>query len=268
MCHNLQPETPHSTLLSGSSLLMTQWTAGTVVDIKHWTNNLFSVQIDADILPFEAGQYTHLALDLDNSQTGQPYSICSAPGEPTLEFFLYSQTPGDSAHKLSTLRSGDLIWVNRQAQGIMTLGGVKPSATLCLLATGTGVAPFLSMLKSTDTWSRFNTIILVYAVRVRDDFRYSEVFDRLREQYPDRFTLLPVISREQVPATIHGHIPASLSSGELEQQAGMAFSPHNSHFMLCGNPGMVKDAVAVLQARGFKKHTVASPGQLSFESYW
>ena len=247
---------------------MTDWISGTVVENTHWTHNLFSLRIKADIDPFVAGQYTSLALDLEGKRIGQPYSILSAPGSSPLEFFFYTQLEGDLSRHLSRTVAGDTVWVGRQPEGTLTLANVPDTQTLCLMATGTGVAPFVSMLQTEEIWQRFATVVLVYAARLMVDLRYRELFDRLTRQYPGRFVMIPFISREQVPGTLHGHIPAALAAGDLETHLGMILSPENAHIMLCGNPGMVKDTIDVLQARGFRQNTATQTGQLSFESYW
>lgn len=247
---------------------MTNWVKGTVADVTHWTSNLFSLKIQADIEPFIAGQYTNLALDIDGDRIGQPYSILSAPGSQPLEFFFYTQLEGDLSRRLSQTQAGDTVWVDKNPAGTLTLANVPDTATLCLMATGTGVAPFISMLQSEEVWQRFQTVVLVYAARTQQDFQYQTLFEQLKARHPGRFALLPFISRETVPGAIRGHIPASIRSGELEQTLGLAFSPENTHIMLCGNPGMVQDAIRELEPRGFRQNTSSQKGQLSYESYW
>lgn len=248
---------------------MTDWVKGVVVANTHWTDNLFSLQIQADIASFEAGQYTSLALDVDGERVAQPYSILSAPGRQPLEFFFYTQLEGDLSRALSRKVEGDTVWVQYQPAGTMTLAGIStPGKSLCLMATGTGVAPFISMLQTDQPWQLFDHVALVYAARIWDDFRYRELFEDLQQRYPERFSLVPFISREQRTGALQGHIPDKLRNGELEQQLGRQLDPQHSHVMLCGNPGMVKDAVAELQARGFRDNRPGQPGQLSYESYW
>lgn len=247
---------------------MTDWVKGTVAEVTHWTSNLFSLKIQADISPFEAGQYTNLAMDIDGQRFSQPYSILSAPGKQPLEFFFYTQLEGDLSRRLSQTRIGDTVWVDKAPAGTLTLANVPDTPTLCLMATGTGVAPFISMLQCEEVWQRFQTVVLVYATRVQQDFQYQALFDELKIRHPGRFALVPFISRETVNGAIRGHIPASLRSGELEQTLGQVLSPENSHIMLCGNPGMVKDAIRELEPRGFRQNTATQKGQLSYESYW
>lgn len=251
---------------------MTAWVKGVVVENTHWTDNLFSLRIDADINPYLAGQYTSLALDVNGERVAQPYSILSAPDEKPLAFFFYTQLEGDLSRALSKTSPGDTVWVQQQPEGTLTLAHVPDAEILCLMATGTGVAPFISMLKTPEPWARFKKVVLVYAVRVYDDLRYETLFLDLLASHPDQFRIVPFVSREEIKgaftSTLHGHIPASLRSGELEQALNLQFTPENTQIMLCGNPGMVKDTVAVLQPRGFTENKPMQPGQISHESYW
>lgn len=249
---------------------MTEWTRGKIVNNRHWTNNLFSLTVDADIAPFQAGQYTSLALDIDGQRISDPYSILSAPDEHPLEFFFYTRLEGDLSTALARLQTGDAIWVGEQPAGGFTLDSVADSEELWLLATGTGVAPFLSMLKTAEPWQRFHKVVLVYAARYHQDLRYQELFDELHLRYPDRFTLIPIVSREAVTDTLSGHIPERIADGTLQRVSGRALDPATSQVMLCGNPGMIQDTVALLHQQGFRDgdQNAAGPGRLHYESYW
>jgi ferredoxin--NADP+ reductase len=249
---------------------MTDWTSGKVVNNRHWTDNLFSLTIDADIAPFRAGQYTSLALDIDGQRISDPYSILSAPDERPLEFFFYTRLEGDLSTALTRLQSGDSVWIGHQPAGGFTLETVPDSDELWLLATGTGVAPFLSMLKTGEPWQRFRQIVLVYAVRYHQDLRYQELFDELHLRYPGRFTFIPVVSREAIPDTLDGHIPELLAAGTLQRVSGRALTPAESQVMLCGNPGMIRDTVSLLRQAGFRDgdRNEGAHGQLHYESYW
>lgn len=246
----------------------TDWTQGKVIGNTHWTPNLFSLTIDADIAPFTAGQYTSLGLDLGDRFISDPYSILSAPGEKPLEFFFYTRLEGDLSTALARLETGDRVWVHRRPAGGFTLDNVPPGDTLWLLATGTGVAPFLSMLRTDQPWQRYRHVILVYAVRYRQDLRYTALLDELHLRYPGRFTFIPFVSREAVPGSLHGHIPSAIRDGTLERAGGELLHPESAQVMLCGNPGMVQDTVAVLHDRGFLSNTAERLGQLHYESYW
>jgi len=244
------------------------WIEGVVAANTHRTQNLFSLQIEADLAPFKAGQYTSLALDIDGERVGQPYSILSAPSERPLEFFFYTQLDGKLSARLSSLQVGDSVFVQQLPEGGFTLDNVPQGNDLWLLATGTGVAPFLSLLRTPEAWQRFEHIILVYAVRQWDDIAYSELIDSLKNEYPERFRFVPFVSREKVDDTIHGHIPASITNGTIERVAGRILSHSDSQIMLCGNPGMVQDALAALEQKGFTRSVDGKTGQITLEAYW
>lgn len=244
------------------------WIEGVVVAIKHRTQNLFSLQIEADLAPFEAGQYTSIGIDMNGERVMQPYSILSAPHERPLEFFLYTQLDGQLSARLARLQAGDTVWVQQFAEGSFTVKQVPAGQDLWLIATGTGVAPFLSIIKSAQVWEKFARVILVYAVRHWVDLAYSELFEDTKAQYGDRFTFVPFISREKVEGCIHGHIPASISNGTIERVAGRELSLQHSQFMLCGNPDMVQDALKALEQRGFVRNVDGESGHITLEAYW
>ncbi len=247
---------------------MTHWIHGRVVDNTHWTDNLFSLQVEAPVEPFRAGQYINLGLELDGRLVTDPYSIISGPGEQPLEFFLYTHLEGELSTALARLRAGDTLTIESQASGDFTLDQVPSADTLWLLATGTGVAPFIAMLRSERPWQQFRHVVLAYAARVRDDLCYTRVIDSVRDRHPRHFSFVPFISREAVRDTVHGHIPEAITDGALEAAAERSLDPASSQVMLCGNPGMIKEAVARLETRGFTRNRPASPGELTFEAYW
>lgn len=244
------------------------WIEGTVAGKVHLTQNLFSLRIEADLAPFTAGQYTSLALDIDGKRIAQPYSILSAPGQRPIEFFFYTNPEGQLSTELGKLQPGDAVWIQERAEGSFTLEQVSSSDTLWLLGTGTGVAPFLSMLLTPEPWQRFKHVVLVYAVRQWVDLGYGELIKTLQSTHTNQFSFVPFVSREKIEGSIHGHIPASITSGTLERVAGRAMTLPNSQFMLCGNPGMVQDATIALEQKGFCRHKDGVSGQITLESYW
>lgn len=247
---------------------MTDWIEGKVVENIHWTESLFSLRVDADIVPFTAGQFTSLALDIAGERIARPYSFLSAPQERPLEFFFYTALDGVLSNALVKLVPGDSVWVKNQANGFFTLSEVPDAEQLWMLGTGTGIAPFYSMLKTPEPWERFRQIVLVHAVRTAEDLRYQNLADQLKQKYPERFHFQAFVSREQVAGTLPGRIPAALSDGNLEKAVGLALSTDKSQLMLCGNPDMVKDSIAVLMTRGFTKNRRRTPGHITVENYW
>jgi len=247
---------------------MNEWIKGVVAANTHWTDNLFSLQIDADLQHFVAGQYTSLGLDKNGSCKAQPYSILSNPLRRPYEFFFYTNLDGELSAELARLKSGDELWIQEKPEGLFTLEHVAPAEDLWLLATGTGVAPFFSMLQTPEIWQRYKHVVLVYAVRTMADICYKSLIEGLQRSHPRQFSFVPFVSREVCTDTIHSHIPVSITSGELETYTKRQLHPDKSQIMLCGNPGMVQDANAALKLRGFTENRNNCSGQITFEAYW
>lgn len=247
---------------------MAEWIQGTVSDNIHWTKNLYSLKIDADVDDFIAGQFTSLALDIDGERIARPYSILSAPSQRPLEFFFYTATGGVLSNAMLELEPGDRIWLKKKANGFFTLAEVPDSRDLWLFGTGTGIAPFFSILKTEEPWRRFEKVILVHGVRTAADLRYHELIDEIQQYRGDKFQFKAFVTRENIPGTYHGRIPAAIADGNLENACSTKLSIEDSQIMLCGNPDMVKDAVEVLKERGFKKNRRRTPGQITVENYW
>lgn len=247
---------------------ITRWIEGSVARNTHWTPNLFSLCIDADVAPFQAGQYTALALDIAGERIAQPYSILSSPDTAPLEFFFHTPRDGQLSAALGRLQEGDRVWVQQTPEGRFTLDAVPDGRELWLLATGTGVSPFLSLLCTPQPWERFEHIVLVYGVRHSSDIVHGDLLARLRSRHGERFSFIPFVSREQVANTVHGRIPASIADGSLERVTGRHFTTERSRFMICGNPGMVQDSLAALQQRGFVRSADGRTGHITLEAYW
>lgn len=247
---------------------MTEWTEGTIVENIRWTENLFSLRIDADATDFTAGQFTSLALDIDGERVARPYSYLSSPGRKPIEFFFYTATDGVLSNALIQLQPGDSVWLKKQANGFFVLREVPEAKDLWMMGTGTGIAPFLSILNTDEPWQRFERIALIYAVRTQADLRYLEMIDNFRDRYGERFAFQAFVSREQIPGTLPGRIPVAIDDGSLGQAIGWTFDPPHSHFMLCGNPDMVKDVTELLKTRGFRKNRRRTPGHITTENYW
>lgn len=247
---------------------MAQWIEGTVVENIHWTENLFTLKIDADVDDFTAGQFTSLALDIDGERIARPYSYLCSPQDRPLEFFFYTATGGVLSNALVKLDAGDKVFVKQQSNGFFVLREVPECEEMWMLGTGTGIAPFFSILNTDEPWQRLKKIVLVHAVRTLADLRYQEMVNSLKEKYGDRFLFQAFVSREVVEETINGRIPGTIEDGSLEERVGLQLDPDKSHIMLCGNPDMVKDSVEILKARGFAKNRRRTPGHITVENYW
>lgn len=247
---------------------MALWTDGEVVERIDWTDRLFSLRIKADIQPFRAGQFTKLGMVIDDEYVGRPYSIVSPPSDPILEFYLSTVPEGPLSPRLAQLQAGDTLLVSPNPNGFLVLEEVPPAKNLWLIATGTGVGPFLSILNSEEPWQRFQHVVLVHAARTAAELTYRRNIARITETQPKRFTYIPFISRESADFALSGRIPQAILDGRLEERARLKLDPAHAHFMLCGNPQMIEDTAAALTTRGLRKHRRKEPGHITTESYW
>jgi ferredoxin--NADP+ reductase len=247
---------------------MAQWIEGRVIERIDWTERLHSLRIEAAIEPFRAGQFTKLGLQIGDEIVGRPYSIVSAPGDPCLEFYFSTVPEGPLSPRLSALKAGDAVQVAPKPNGFLVLDEVPPAIHLWLVSTGTGLGPFLSILKTAEPWQRFQRVVLVHAARTANELTYRRAIASVMEAEPKRFAYIPFLSREPADYALAGRIPQAIADGRLEARAGLALEPTLAHVMLCGNPAMVTDATAALAARGFRKHRRKEPGQISMETYW
>lgn len=246
---------------------MGKFIEGTVVGKRRWAELLYSLQVAAEVAPFQAGQFTKLALDINGEVVGRPYSFINAPGETPLEFYFIEVPGGLLTQRLAVLEAGDAVWVAPQAAGFLTLAEVPEAKHLWLLSTNTGIAPLLSILKSEAPWQRFERIVLVHAVRHADELAYGETIRGFAQQHGEQFRFVPFVSREETDFALRARIPEAIADGRLEARAGIALVPESSQVMLCGNPGMVHDTTEILLARGLKKNRRHDPGHITVEIY-
>lgn len=247
---------------------MAQWVQGRVVGKTMWTERLVSLQVDAEIAPFKAGQFLKLGLEIGAETFGRPYSLVNAPGENPLEFCFSIVPDGPLSGQLAALNAGDPVLVAPHASGFLVLDEIPSGRDLWLLATGTGIGPFLSILKTEAPWRRFERIVLVQAARLTSELMYRNTIDEFAKSYADQFSFVPLVSRESTEFALPGHIPDAIANGRLEARAGAEISAAHSQVMLCGNPLMLKEVQHVLGGRGLKKNRRSDPGNISVESYW
>ncbi len=248
---------------------MSKWLEGRVVENRRWTEVLFSLKVEAPRLPFEAGQFVKLALDVDGERIARPFSFVNPPRAPLCEFYGVVVPEGPLSPRLARLAAGDVIYLSLNPAGFLVLSEVPDAETLWLMSTGTGLAPFLSILGTETPWQRYRRVVLVHAARFARELVYRELLDAIeRERGAERFRRVTFVSREQAPGSLSGRIPAAIGDGRLEAAAHAQLRPETSQVMLCGNPDMLRDAAAALAARGMKKHRRRSPGQITVESFW
>ncbi len=251
---------------------MAAWVEGRVAGKRHWTQSLFSLQVAAPEVKFVAGQFGRLALPApaghNEPMIGRPYSFVNPPDMQPHEFYFIVVPGGPLSPRLADLAIGDAIWLAPRANGFFSIGEVPQAEVLWCLSTGTGIGPFLSMLRTEEAWARFQRIVLVHAVRHAEELTYRDVIAGIGHARAGAFAYVPMVSREAHADALSGRIPAAIDDGRLEARVGIALSPENSHAMLCGNPAMVDDTQQLLALRGMRRHRRKEPGHVTVETYW
>ncbi|QEY61261.1 ferredoxin--NADP reductase [Metapseudomonas lalkuanensis] len=252
-----------------------KFTRQTLLEVETLTPSLFTLRTTRDAgYRFRAGQFARLGVTkADGSTVWRAYSMVSAPHDEYLEFFSIVVPGGEFTSELSRLAVGDTLMVDKTSFGFLTLDRFVDGRDLWLLATGTGLAPFLSILQDLEVWQRFERIILVYSVRQAAELAYQPLIDDLKnrdylEGVADKLLYIPVVTREEVPGALHGRITTLIENGELERAAGLELTPEHSRVMLCGNPQMIDDTRAVLKKRDMNLSLTRRPGQVAVENYW
>jgi len=245
---------------------LSRWLEAKVIENRHWTAALFSLRVEAPALAFAAGQFVRIALDVDGERVARPFSFVNPPQDPALEFYGIVVPEGPLSPRLARLQVGQTLFVADNPSGFLVLGEVPQAEDLWLVSTGTGIAPFLSILRTDECWSRYRRVILVHGVRHAPELVYRELIDGVRRDRGASFLYVAFVSRETAPGVLGGRIPAAILDGRLE--AAAATIRPDSQFMLCGNPDMLKDVQAALAARGLRKHRRRTPGQITVESFW
>ena len=248
--------------------MTTKWLDGRVIENRQWTDTLFSLRVEAPKLEFQAGQFVRIALEIDGARVARAFSFANPPEDPVLEFYGVIVPEGPLSPRLARLRAGDALQVASNPAGFLVLREVPDARTLWLLSTGTGIAPFLSILRTDAPWQRFREVVLVHAVRHARELTYREMIATLQKQRGPALRYVSIVSREAAPGSLAGRIPAAIADERLEAAAGARLSAETSQVLLCGNPDMLKDAGAALAARGLRKHRRRAPGHVTTESFW
>lgn len=252
-----------------------KFTRQRLLEVQTLTPSLFTLRTSRDPgFRFSAGQFARLGVRKPSGCiVWRAYSMVSAPHDEFLDFFSIVVPDGEFTSELSRLKVGDELLIDKQAFGFLTLDRFPDGRDLWLLATGTGIAPFLSILQDFQAWQRFERIILVYSVREARELAYQRLIAELpQREYLEglgsKLLYLPVVTREQVPGALHARITTLIESGELERAADLQLTPEHSRIMLCGNPQMIEDTRAVLKTRDLNLALTRKPGQVAVENYW
>ena len=269
----------------------------TVLSKTTWTPNLFSFTVSRpDSFKFTAGQFVRLGVNPSqlkyyqqqqgdtvndvpdaalNEDIFRAYSIVSSPFDEVLEFFSIVIPDGAFTSQLQHLEVGDELLLNSMPFGFLTLARYqKPlPKDLWLLATGTGLAPFLSMLQDLQTWEDYEHIILAYSARSIEELAYIDKIESLQEDFgslvenPAKLIFIPIVTREPVEGALTERLPKLLLDGTLQARAGIALDVDSTHVMLCGNPDMVEDTKEALKTLGLVMNR-RGEGNIAVENYW
>jgi ferredoxin--NADP+ reductase len=178
---------------------------------------------------------------------------------------------GQLSPQLHSLNTNDVIEVSTKAAGFMILDELAQDSCyqhLWFLATGTGVGPFISMMRTQAPWDKYQKVILAYGVRHVSDLAYLDTLEKLEQTYPNQFVFIPLVTRESYSRGLDCRIPEGIASGRLEALAKVNLAPNNTQVMICGNPDMVAEAQKLLDEKGLVKHLRRAPGQVTVEKYW
>lgn len=244
-------------------------------------SDLFIIRVISDgggIPAFEAGQYAELAIIPERRSDAAPqkivrraYSIASAATEREyLEFYIAYVKDGFFTPQLQKLGVGSRLWLGPKIKGKFTLNDAPTGRTIVMAATGTGIAPFISMLRTYQTDPPWDKVVLMHGVRYAADLGYRSELETLVRLNPT-FTYIPIVSREPEKSDwrgLRGRVLDLLEPGVFYEVAGCALDPACCNFFLCGNPAMIDAATEKLQAMHFAVHSRKEPGNIHFERYW
>jgi ferredoxin--NADP+ reductase len=238
-----------------------------VLSVHHWTDRLFSFTATRDPgFRFLSGQFTMIGLEVEGRPLLRAYSMVSPHWEETLEFLSIKVPDGPLTSRLQHIQPGDTVLVGRKPSGTLLLQNLLPGRFLYLLSTGTGLAPFMSVIRDPEVYERFETVVLVHGCRQVAELAYADMIQRelpqhefLGEQAARRLRYYPTVTRE--PFRHQGRIPALLDSGRIAHDLGLPpLDREHDRVMLCGSPEMLKDTRALLDKRGFTEGNMSRPG--------
>ena len=243
-----------------------------VTSVHHWTDRLFSFKTTRNQgFRFKNGHFTMIGLEQEGKPLMRAYSLASANYEDELEFFSIKVANGPLTSRLQHIKPGDTLLISRKPTGTLLISDVHPGKVLYLLSTGTGLAPFLSIVKDPETYERFEHVVVVHGVREVADLAYADYFRKelpqheyLGEQISRQMHYVPVVSRE--PFAMQGRVTTLLENGTIPRALGLAeLNPETDRAMICGSPAMLRQLKELLEARGFMEGNTTKPGDFVVE---
>ena len=243
-----------------------------VLTVHHWNDALFSFTTTRNPgLRFRSGHFVMLGLRVEGRPLLRAYSVASPHYAEHLEFYSIKVPDGPLTSRLCRVRPGDELLVGRKPTGTLVLGALSPGERLYLLATGTGLAPFMSLIRDPEVYERYERVVVVHGVRRRSELGYS---DYIRDELPHdelvgeevrrKLSYHPTVTRESFEN--RGRITDLLESGELVRSLGLpALDPARDRVMICGSPAMLRDTMTILERRGFREGSNREPGDYVVE---
>lgn len=253
-----------------------KYTIERITFLKKWTDYLFTFRTTRNkAFKFIPGQFARLGVKKeDGNIVWRPYSIVSADYDEELEFYSIVVPDGEFTQRLKKLNINDEIYIDKTNYGLLTTDRFEQGKDLWLLSTGTGLAPFISIMYDFSVWEQYQKIILVHCVRKTEELAYEETIKGFfsHEYYGDlvkgKLIYVKVITRENTGGDLYGRITALIENGGLEKFAGTPITVESSRIMLCGNPQMVDDTRKMLADRGLSISRRGKPGNMAVENYW
>lgn len=251
-----------------------KWTTERVLAIRRWTPTLLSFRTTRyRSFRFTPGHYTRLGLGPDDDTIWRPYSLASANYDDHLEFIAIQVPGGAFSAPLMQLRVGDAIRVDKLSYGFLTVDQLAPGRDLWMLASGTGLGPFLSILRDPAIWQNYRRLIVVHSVRHASELAWRDEIaeiprGELFAEASASLCYLPIVTREPGVTALAERIPTLLADGRLEQAADSPLDVATARVLVCGNPEMSRELRQLLSARGFATNRRGVLGQMAFEKYW
>ncbi len=239
---------------------MTKAHTETVTEVHHWSDKLFTIKTTRDpSFRFRSGEFAMIGLDVDGKPLMRAYSMASSHYEDYLEFYSIKVEGGAFTSRLKNIRAGDKLLVSKKPTGTLLWDHLRPGKRLYLLSTGTGLAPFLSIIKDPEIYENFETVILVHGCRYINELTYQKLIkhelqnnEYFGDSVREKLIYYPAVTRE--PFHNYGRITELIQSGKLLRDIGLPpFDPEHDRFMLCGSPGMLKSLSAILEEKGFRE---------------
>ena len=244
------------------------WLKAKIIDLKKWNDRLFTLKINAPIAPFLAGQFTKLSCIHKNQRIQRAYSFINAPDNKILEFYILLIPNGKLTPKLYNIEKYE-IFITKSSFGFFILSELPMRENIWMIATGTAIGPYCSILQDKKIFQKYKKIILIYAVKSVNDLNYLKILKQIQKKNKNQMIIKIILSQEKNSKYLYGRIPKLLMSGELEKSISEPLNKKESHVMLCGNPNMVKETQMILyKLKDMKKHFRRKTGHISSENYW